>query len=190
MEFLLKKKYILSCFCCCLETQVLACIYIYIHSNSGRCTQLHVKHAKCLPVLAIKEMGTLSNLKNASQKRAGGIIWIKDKKSPNKLSRNGKLVGGREMGTCMESGNRMVISTSNRKLWIWPGKVSKEKRREKFSSLLRRENSSPRIWHGKRPGTDENLDFSSEGMYEMSQGREKDLRRIYFSITDGEEIAK
>lgn len=72
----------------------MAHIYIYIHSNSGTCTQLYLKHAKRLPVLAIKVMGTLSSLKNTSQKRGGGIIWIKDKKSLNKLSRNEKLVGG------------------------------------------------------------------------------------------------
>lgn len=71
-----------------------ACIYIYIHSNSGTGTRLYLKHAKLPPVLGIKEMSTLSNLKNTSQKRGGEIIWIKSKNSLNKLSRNEKLVGG------------------------------------------------------------------------------------------------
>lgn len=41
---------LLLCFCCCLETQVLACIFVYIHTNSGTCTQLYIKHVKRLPV--------------------------------------------------------------------------------------------------------------------------------------------
>lgn len=177
MEFLLRRGNLLSCFCSCLETQVLACIYIYICSNSGRCPQLYLKHGKCLPVLAIKEMSTLSNLKNTSQQKGGGIIWIKNKKSLNKLSRKSgrwkSECNRRETGTCMESGNRMVISTSNRKMWIWPGKVRNEKRREKSYSLLRKENSSPRIWHGKRPGTDENLDFQVKECMRWVKGERK-----------------
>lgn len=94
MEFLLKRGNLLSRFRSCLETQVLVFIYVYVHSNSGRCPHLYLKHEKCLPVLAIKEMGALSNLKNTNQKRGGGIIWIKNKTSLNKLSRNERLVGG------------------------------------------------------------------------------------------------
>lgn len=98
-SFFLKRGNLLSCFLSWLETQVLVSIYIYIHSNSSRCPQLYLKHAKCLPMPAIKEMSTLSNLKNTSQKGVGGIIWIKNKKSQNKLSRNEKVVGGNPNAT-------------------------------------------------------------------------------------------
>lgn len=63
---------LLLCFCSCLETQVLACVYIYIHANSGTYTLFYIKHVKHLPVFERKEMGSLSNLKNTSQKGGGG----------------------------------------------------------------------------------------------------------------------
>lgn len=34
--------------------------------------QVYIKHVKCLSVFEMKEMGSLSNLENTSQKKGGG----------------------------------------------------------------------------------------------------------------------
>lgn len=109
----MKRGNLLLYFCSCLEIQALACICTYINTNSGTCTQVYIKHVKCLSVFEMKEMGSLSNLENTSQKRGGWVIWVKCKKSLNKLVRKGKIESGRwkpecsrrETGTYVECGN-------------------------------------------------------------------------------------
>lgn len=64
-----KRGNLSSCFCSGLETHVLACYYICVHTNTSTCTQLYVKHVKHLPVFAVKEMGGLSNPEIPAKKR-------------------------------------------------------------------------------------------------------------------------